>query len=80
MRRGLARREAEIIPHLGVDEKSFKKGHKYATIVNDLDSSRVLYVAKDREQASLDGFWKTNPKRGLVNIFKSGTTGRPTAG
>jgi transposase len=55
--RGLARREAETISHLGVDEKSFTKGHHYFTLVNDLDRSRVLYVAEDRTEASLDGFW-----------------------
>jgi transposase len=57
--RGLARRQAEEIPHLGVDEKAFRKGHKYLTLVNDLTRSRVLYVAEDREQSSLDGFWPT---------------------
>ena len=57
--RGLARRQAEEIPHLGVDEKAFRKGHKYLTLVNDLTRSRVLYVAEDREQSSLDGFWST---------------------
>ncbi len=57
--RGLARRQAEEIPYLGVDEKAFRKGHKYLTLVNDLTRSRVLYVAEDREQSSLDGFWPT---------------------
>lgn len=57
--RGLARRQAEALPHLGVDEKAFRKGHKYFTLVNDLERSRVLYVGEDRTQASLDGFWKT---------------------
>ena len=57
--RGLARRKAEEIPQLGVDEKAFRKGHKYLTIVNDLKRSRVLYVAEGREQSSLDGFWGT---------------------
>jgi transposase len=57
--RGLARRKAEKIPYLGVDEKAFRKGHKYFTLVNDLSGSRVLYVAEDREQKSLDGFWPT---------------------
>lgn len=57
--RGLARRKAEEIPYLGVDEKAFRKGHKYFTLVNDLSGSRVLYVAEDREQKSLDGFWPT---------------------
>jgi transposase len=57
--RGLKRRQAEPLPELGVDEKAFRKGHKYFTLVNDLKRSRVLYVAEDRTQASLDGFWET---------------------
>jgi transposase len=57
--RGLARRKSELIPHLGVDEKAFSKGQSYATLVVDLDRTRVLYVAPDRKQASLDGFWPT---------------------
>jgi transposase len=57
--RGLARRQAEPIPLLGVDEKAFRKGHKYLTLVNDLQRNRVLYVAEDRQQSSLDGFWGT---------------------
>src|SRR5215813_7411542 len=57
--RGLVRRQAEKIPYLGVDEKAFRKGHKYLTLVNDLSRNRVLYVAQDREQRSLDGFWPT---------------------
>jgi len=57
--RGLNRREAEPIRRLGVDEKAFRKGHKYFTLVNDLDRPRVLYVAEDRKKSSLDGFWET---------------------
>jgi transposase len=59
VKRGLARRQAEEIPKLGVDEKAFRKGHKYLTLVNDLKRNRVLYVAEDREQSSLEGFWST---------------------
>src|SRR5438876_3098719 len=59
VKRGLARRHAEEIPQLGIDEKAFRKGHKYLTLVNDLKRNRVLYVAEDREQSSLDGFWST---------------------
>jgi transposase len=57
--RGLQRRQAEPLPELGVDEKAFRKGHKYFTLVNDLERSRVLYIAEDRTQGSLDGFWET---------------------
>ena len=59
VKRGLERRQAEPIRHLGVDEKAFRKGHKYMTVVNDLERGHVLYVAADRKRASLDGFWGT---------------------
>jgi transposase len=59
VRRGLERRRAELVRYLGVDEKAFQKGHRYFTLVNDLDRGRVLYVAEDREETSLDGFWST---------------------
>jgi len=57
--RGLKRREAESVAKIGVDEKAFRKGHSYFTLVNDLERGRVLCVAEGRQQASLDGFWKT---------------------
>jgi transposase len=59
VKRGLERREAEPVTQIGVDEKAFRKGHNYLTLVNDLLRGRVLYVAEDRKQSSLDGFWET---------------------
>ena len=59
VKRGLERRQAEPVAQIGVDEKAFRKGHNYLTLVNDLARGRVLYVAQDRKQSSLDGFWKT---------------------
>src|SRR6266545_3797997 len=59
VKRGLARRCPEIIVRLGVDEKAIAKRHRYLTIVADLEQSRVLYLADDRRQESLDGFWPT---------------------
>ena len=55
--RGLSRREALAPRHIAIDETSEKKGHNYLTIVSE--GPRVLYVAKDREKASIDGFWET---------------------
>jgi len=66
--RGLERRKAEAVPLLGVDEKAFRKGQKYFTLVNDLERSRVLYVAEDRTQASLDGFWETLSEEQVAGI------------
>lgn len=63
VRRGLERRRAEPIKHLGIDEKSYKKRHRYVTVVSSLgaegEEPRVLYVTEGRKEASLDGFWET---------------------
>ena len=57
VRRGLARR-AELEPaRIGVDETSFQKRHEYVTVVTDLDTRDVLYVADDRKKESLEGFF-----------------------
>lgn len=68
VQRGLMRRQAEPVEHLGIDEKSFTKGHRYFTLVNDLDRSRVLFVAENRTEESLNGFWATlsDPQRSAV--------------
>ena len=55
--RGLARRETLALRYVGVDEKSFQRRHDYVTVVSDLDNARVLFVADDRKQASLEAFW-----------------------
>ena len=54
VKRGLARRQAEPIRHLGVDEKAFRKGHKYMTVVNDLDA-RAGSVRGRRPQTGESG-------------------------
>ena len=48
VKRGLLRREPDHVVHVGMDEKSFRSGHKYITILNDLDKGRVLDVVEDR--------------------------------
>lgn len=58
VRRGLDRRgKAKLPAAIGVDETSFKKRHKYVTIVNALDRPRVLEVIDHRTTESLDSFW-----------------------
>jgi transposase len=54
VKRGLCRRTGLNTEFLGVDEKSFLKGHKYVTVVYDIENSSVIDVAKDRKESSLD--------------------------
>jgi transposase len=42
---------------IGIDEISFRRGHKYLTIVVDHDSGRLLWAAEGRDTKTLDGFF-----------------------
>jgi transposase len=55
--RGQERRGAILPKRLGVDEKSFAKGHKYETIIYDTEKGDVVDVIDNREQKSLAGFY-----------------------
>jgi transposase len=52
--RGLARRESRPLRQLGLDEKSMRRGHKYLTVMTDIERGEVLDVAEDRERASAE--------------------------
>jgi transposase len=47
--RGLAGRAQEPVRNLGLDEKSFARGHNYASVLTDVDRSRVLEVTPGRK-------------------------------
>lgn len=46
------------LKRIAIDEIAVRKGHRYLTLVLDLDSGRVVYVGKGRKKQSLDDFWK----------------------
>src|SRR3989338_8282095 len=52
---------------IGVDEIAHEKGHKYLTIVRDLDAG-VIWVGEKRKKETLDQFFKELGKRKSKNI------------
>ena len=56
--RGMARKERRVPGLMGVDEKAAAKGQRYLTLVCDLESATVEYIADERKQASLDGYFE----------------------
>jgi transposase len=57
--RGLERRQLEDLKHLGMDEKSFRRGQSYITLLTDLEESRVLDVVEERTAEAADRLWDT---------------------
>jgi len=48
VKRGLSRRNAVQMAHLSVDEKGFQSQGRYATVLTDIQGSRVLDVCEER--------------------------------
>lgn len=46
------------LQHIAIDEISVGKGHRYLTVVLDLDSGRVVFVGQGKGADSLDLFFK----------------------
>ena len=57
--RGLSRREMESLSHVGIDEKSFRSGQSYISLLTDLKKSRVLDVVEGRTQEAAGALWDT---------------------
>ena len=57
---GLAQRSLDDIRSIGVDEVSIWKGHKYLTVVYQIDEGtrRLLWVGRERTQKTFRGFFK----------------------
>jgi transposase len=55
--RGQARKAPRPIRYIGVDEKAFRKGHVYHTVVCDLQRATVEYVGEGRGELSLAPFY-----------------------
>ena len=76
--RGLERRESAPIEYLGLDEKSFRRGHVYATMLNDLHGGRVwdLLEGRKEEQArqllqGLDATQRSGVKAVAMDIWSA---------
>lgn len=56
---GLAHRDLYGIKALGIDEVAYKKGHKYLTVVYQIDQGlrRLLWIGRDRTEKTLESFF-----------------------
>lgn len=66
--RGLDRRRLEDLKHLGIDEKSFGKGHDYASVLCDVDGKRVIEVVPERTLAAAKELLSALPEEQRLKI------------
>jgi transposase len=68
VQRGMRRRERAPARRVGVDEKSYGRGHRYASVMTDLDGSRVLEVVANRDgEAARALFESLGPNAGQIH-------------
>ena len=61
---GLKQRRRQPLHLLGIDEVSRKKGHKYLTLVYDLQRGQLVWAGKDRTAETIQGFFaELGPRR-----------------
>ncbi len=61
--RGLGRRDKNTVyEQLSIDEKSFKKGHNYITVLSDPGTGRIIDVSEGRTKASCKKLLNDNLK------------------
>ncbi len=65
---GLVRRRKKPLRILGIDEVSRKKGHKYLTLVYDLERGQLIWIGKDRTKETLGRFFDELGKRRSRNL------------
>lgn len=67
---GLAHRPWKPLHLLGIDEVSRRKGQQYLTLVYDLERGRVVWVGKDRDEATLNQFfaWLGKPRARAIQV------------
>jgi hypothetical protein len=79
--RGIAHNSWENVTAIGIDEIAWKKGHKYLTLVYQINEGgrRLLFVAQDRTKESLAQFFRLL-KADNCRRIEYGVSGNRTAG
>lgn len=67
---GLSKRDFKDVESIGVDEIAWKKGHKYLTLVYQIDQgmTRLLWIGKERTAETFRGFFKLFGKQNTSKL------------
>lgn len=65
---GLAQRRRKPLHWIGIDEVSRKKGHRYLTVVYDLERRVLVWVGEDRTENTLTQFFTALGRRRCATV------------
>ena len=63
LKRRLRKRKLTGVRYIAVDEFALRKGHRYMTVVMDLETGQILYAEKGKDAQALIPFLKTLRRR-----------------
>lgn len=58
LQRRYSKPKLKHVKYVAIDEFAVHKGHKYNTVVMDLESGQVLFVGEGRQASVLEPFWR----------------------
>ncbi len=59
------------VRHLAIDEFSLHKGHKYATVVMDIENRQVLWICRGKTRKAIQPFFELLKEKGCINNIQS---------
>ena len=57
--------------HLAIDEFSLHKGHRYATVVMDIENRQVLWICRGKSRKAIQPFFELMRQKGLIDSIDS---------
>ena len=60
---------------IGIDDRAWKKGHRYGTIICDLERRRVIDILPDRETGTVEAWLAERPGIEIVSRDRGGGSG-----
>ena len=61
-------RRLDGLVNIGIDETSYKKGHKYITVIVNHDTNTVVWASEDHGKSVLEKFYKQLTPEQLSSI------------
>lgn len=68
VKRGMMRRELQPLKYIGLDEKAIRKGHRYATILTDIEDNCVIDLVEDRTREAAVNLLRQLPEASTRSI------------